>query len=54
VPEIKEKIEVAKQIIKELKTLNLSNCPSKLRLELRLKYNERLGLYPSIKENSPN
>ncbi len=49
IPEIKEKIEIAKQIIKELKAVNLENLGYKVRLELRKEYNSRLGIYDEIK-----
>jgi hypothetical protein len=42
--ELKEKITIAGQIVKELKVLDLQ-YPPKVRLELRKKYNERLGIY---------
>lgn len=42
--ELKEKITIARQIVKELKSLDLQ-YPPKIRLELRKKYNERLGIY---------
>lgn len=44
IDDFKEKIQIARQIIKELKTINLT-YPPKVRLELRRKYNERLGIY---------
>lgn len=42
--EYKEKISIAREIVKELKSINLTYSP-KVRLELRRKYNERLGIY---------
>ena len=42
--EIKEKITIARQIVKELKSLDLKYS-AKVRLELRKKYNEMLGIY---------
>ncbi len=44
IDELKEKIQIARQIVKELKTINLT-YPPKVRLELRRKYNERLRIY---------
>lgn len=42
--ELKEKITIARQIVKELKVLDLQ-YPPKVRIQLRKKYNERLGIY---------
>lgn len=42
--DLKEKIVIAKQIVKELKKADLT-YPTMVRLELRKKYNERLGIY---------
>lgn len=44
IPELKEKTVIAKQIVKELKKLNLV-YPPKMRIELRKTYNERIGIY---------
>ena len=42
--ELKEKITIARQIVRELKVLDLQ-YPPKVRIKLRKKYNERLGIY---------
>ena len=42
--EYKEKIEISRQIVKELKKLDL-NYSAEVRLKLREKYNERLNIY---------
>lgn len=44
IEDLKEKIIIARQIIKELKKIDLI-YPTIVRLELRKKYNERLGIY---------
>ena len=44
IPEIKEKIVIAKQIVKELKKIDAVYPPA-MRLALRKKYDERLGIY---------
>jgi hypothetical protein len=44
IEELKEKISIARQIVKELKTIDLVYS-AKVRIELRKKYNERLGIY---------
>lgn len=44
IPELKEKTAIAKQIVKELKKLDMA-YPPKIRIELRKKYNERIGIY---------
>ena len=43
-PELKEKLEIATQIRKELQKLNLEYPPA-MRIALRKKYDERLGIY---------
>lgn len=42
--DLKEKIKIARQIVKELQNADLTYS-AKVRLELRKKYNERLGIY---------
>jgi len=44
IEDLKEKIVIARQIVNELKKADLI-YPTKARLELRKKYNERLGIY---------
>jgi Bacteriophage Lambda NinG protein len=44
IQELKEKIAIAREIVRELKAINLTYSP-KVRLELRRKYNEILGIY---------
>ena len=44
IEELKEKITISKKIVNELKKADLI-YPIKVRLELRKKYNERLGIY---------
>jgi hypothetical protein len=45
--EIQEKIPIARQIVRELKKIDLT-YPPKVRLQLRKQYNERLGIYNQI------
>ena len=45
--EIKEKLKIARQIVKELES-DLVRNDAKERLELRKIYNERLGIYKEI------
>lgn len=42
--DLKDKIKIARQIVKELQKADLT-YPTKVRLELRKKFNERLGIY---------
>lgn len=42
--DLKDKIKIARQIVKELQKADLT-YPANVRLELRKKYNERLGIY---------
>lgn len=44
IPELKDKIVIARQIVSELKKADLVYS-NKVRLELRKKYNERIGIY---------
>jgi hypothetical protein len=44
IEDLKEKITISKQIVKELKAIDLSYS-AKVRIELRKKYNERIGIY---------
>ena len=44
IEELKEKITISKKIVNELKKADLI-YPNKVRLELRKKYNKRLGIY---------
>jgi hypothetical protein len=44
IPEIKEKIEIARKIKSELKKLDME-YPPKMRIELRREYNLRIGIY---------
>jgi len=44
IEDLREKIIIARQIVKELKAIDLSYS-TKVRIELRKKYNERLGIY---------
>lgn len=44
IEDLKEKIKIARQIVKELQKADLTYS-AKVRLELRKKYNERLGIY---------
>lgn len=51
IPEFKEKIEIANEIIKELesfKKLYPNGYSAEERLELRQVYNEQLGIYPAL------
>lgn len=44
IKDLKEKIQIARQIVKELKAVNLTYS-AKVRLELRKEYNNRIGIY---------
>lgn len=44
IDDLKEKIKIARQINRELENLNLT-YPPKVRIELREKYNKRIGIY---------